>query len=117
MKTIKMWRRAFLAPILSFAAFLSADTALAQHGEWGMGPGMMGHWWGFGWHGGIFMIVFWVVVLLFLVLLIKWLVQSGGRDKTTGDNADHALEILRERYARGEIEKEEFDAKKKDLSG
>ncbi len=115
----KIWRRALLIPVLSLAAFLPAAVALAQHGGyggWGMGPGMMGNWWGFGWSGGIFMIVFWVVVVLALILLIKWLVQSSGRNKTVDGGSDQALEILRERYARGEIDKEEFEVKKKDLT-
>jgi putative membrane protein len=50
-----------------------------------------------------------------LVFLVRWLIQSTGRDKTTGNGGNRALEVLKERYAKGEIDKDEFDSKKKDL--
>ena len=87
-----------------------------RYGGWNMGPGMMGEW-GMGWFGSLFMVVFWILILVGLVFLIRWLIQSTGRDKTTGNGSNRALEILKERYARGEIDKEEFESKKKDLSG
>jgi putative membrane protein len=46
------------------------------------------------------------------VLGIRWLVRQG-RD----ERSDRALDVLRERYARGEIDKDEFDAKRRDLGG
>ncbi len=56
------------------------------------------------------MMVFWV---LFIVLII-WLVSEiGGRNSQSDSKA---FDILKERYAKGEISKEEFEAKKKDLS-
>jgi len=84
--------------------------------SWNMGPGMMSNW-GMGWFGGIFMIVFWILILMGLVFLIRWLIQSTSRDKATGNGTNRALEILKERYAKGEINKEEFESKKKDLLG
>lgn len=42
---------------------------------------------------------------------IRWLARRGG-----GSGSDAALGILRQRYARGEINREEFEAKKRDLS-
>jgi putative membrane protein len=44
------------------------------------------------------------------VLGIRWLISQGKESRS-----DSAPEILRQRYARGEINKEEFEAKKKDL--
>ena len=83
-------------------------------GGWGMGPGMMGGW-GMGWFGTIFMIVFWVLVIVGLVFLIKWLIQSTKSDKDIARVGSRALDILKERYARGEIGKEEFQRMKADL--
>jgi putative membrane protein len=46
------------------------------------------------------------------VLGIRWLIRN-----TSGPRSDTAVAILRERYARGDISKEEFDAKLRDLGG
>jgi putative membrane protein len=96
----------------------NCNETLAQwrsYEDWHMGPGMM-YGWGMGWFGGIFMILFWVLVLVALVFGIKWLVQSTkGDSRSTQTGASRALEILKERYARGEINKQEFEEKKKDL--
>ncbi len=74
----------------------------------------MHYWgWGFGWWFGgmIMMVLFWIVVVVGIVALIKWLFsQSPGKR-----SSQSALEILRKRYARGEITKEEFENMKKDI--
>jgi putative membrane protein len=87
------------------------ESILAQWGwrHHGWGPGMMwGGWWGI---GLIFMIVFWGLFIVALIFFIRYLVRSAGRSK----GEESALDILKKRYARGEINKEEFEQKKKDL--
>jgi putative membrane protein len=85
------------------------------YGGYGMGPGMMGWGYGMGWMGMIFMAAFWIAVIVGIALLIRWLVVSTGSGGNRGKAEESALEILKKRYARGEIEKEEFEEKKKDL--
>jgi putative membrane protein len=99
------------------SAFTFVNEVLSQWGGQGglqMGPGMMGEW-GMGWFGMIFMPIFWVLVIVGLVLLIKWLIQTTKKGPEVTYSSSRALDILRERYARGEIDKEEFEEKKRDL--
>ena len=83
--------------------------------DWGMGPGMMGWGYGMGWFGGIIMIAFWIAVIVGVVLLIRWLIMSTRTTSPATSSGESALEILKKRYARGEIDKEEFEEKKRDL--
>jgi putative membrane protein len=70
-----------------------------------------GWWWGF---GALHMLLYWGVLILIIVALVKWVFGTPGRrDVSSGDG--RALEILKERYARGEINKDEFEQKKRDL--
>jgi putative membrane protein len=76
---------------------------------WGMHP-MWGVWglWGIGMMLAMF--VFWGLVIAGIVLGIRWLAAE-----RRPRQSDRALAILRERYARGEINREEFEARRKDL--
>jgi putative membrane protein len=67
-----------------------------------------GHMYGF--FGG-FMWLFWLVVIIAIIGVIK---ATGGRPAGTRKSA---LELLDERYARGEIERDEYEQKHKDLKG
>lgn len=86
----------------------------AVYGYTQMGPGMMNWGYGMGWGWSIIMIAFWIAVIVGIIFLIRWVVLSTDRRHETR-SGDSALEILRNRYARGEINKEEFEEKKKDL--
>ena len=95
--------------------FFPAVTSAAYYYD--NGYGMMG-WSNWGWGGAfglgmmLFMLAFWVLVALGIAYLVKWLLsQDQGRKSES-----KALEILKERYAKGEIDKKEFEAKKKDIS-
>jgi putative membrane protein len=67
--------------------------------------------WG-GTGGWIMMISWWILIIAAIVLLVNWTVK-----KSDGDGARHApLDTLKERYARGEISKEEFEEKKRDVT-
>ena len=105
----------FVTSLLSGFILFSPSHALAQSGrysDWHMGPGMMGSW-GMGGFGMIFMIVFWVLAIAGLVFFVIWLIQAAtGQKGNIDNNSSRAIEILKERYARGEIDKAEFEKKR-----
>ena len=85
-------------------------------GTYGYGnfPGMWGY--GSGWwmlFHGLIWLVFLVVFVIAAVALIRYLWRAGGGG--AGRSAGSALRILEERYARGEIDREEFLQRKRDL--
>jgi len=67
----------------------------------------------YGFMGGGFMWIFWIAGVVGLIFLIKWIVQQSKAGE--GKAEEGSLVILKKRYARGEINKEEFEEKKKDL--
>lgn len=76
---------------------------------------MMGWIDGYGWMGPgwIVMIIFWALVVAAAIALVRWF---GMRDRESGDARRRTpLEILQERYARGEIERDEYEQKRRDL--
>lgn len=80
------------------------------------GYGFDGSWFGHTVFGGFFMIFVWVAVIFFVVWLVR---EVSGTNKKQDGPAHHgktALDILNERYAKGEIDRKEFEEKKKDLS-
>ena len=75
-----------------------------------MGNLYYGHMFGWGIWGWLMMPLFWGGI----ILLVVWLVREVSG--TNSSRSNRALEILKERYAKGEISREEFEAKKKDLT-
>ena len=77
--------------------------------EWGTHP----MWWMWGaWGIGmmLIMLLFWGAVIVAVVFGIRWLLRQGREQRS-----DSALEILRQRYARGDLTKDDFDRMKKEL--
>lgn len=70
------------------------------------------HYWHDGWWhmGGMWF--FWIVVIVVLIFLIRWLAVSPQRTEAPRESA---IDILKQRYARGEIDKEEYERKLSDL--
>jgi len=66
-------------------------------------------WWGF---GPVFMFLFWGMFIVGIVALVRWL-AAGSSPWQAGRRT--AADIVRERYARGEIDRQEYEQKMKDL--
>ncbi len=103
MKSMAAWVGGVLSgvtlPMLAWAQERPYDWGM--HYMWGAtGIGMM-----------VMMLVFWGLVIVALVLGIRWLITQGREPR-----ADSLLEILKKRYARGEIDNEEYEAKKREIS-
>ncbi len=81
-------------------------------GPWIMGWGGYGGF-GMGIFGMLFMLLFWGLIIAGLVLVVRWLWDQGRHG--SGAAGDAPLEILKRRYARGEIPKEEYDRMRQDL--
>jgi len=70
--------------------------------------------WGWSWFGLIHMVLWWILIVLGIVVLAKWLFSGSLAGRASP--GQRALEILAERYARGEIDKKEYQETKRDLS-
>lgn len=104
--------------LFTAVALVAPTAAGAQTHMWpGWGDGW--NWgWGFG-HmafGGLMMLLFWGGVILLIVLAVRWLGAGSAGPAMTGTPRRTAHEILEERFARGEIDKDEFDQRKRLLS-
>jgi len=105
--------RQFTIAALTTLGVLWSRLALAQ------GYGDHPHMWDYGWGmmivGPLMMLLLVAAVVVVVVLLVRWL--GGGPARTAGDAGQgRALDILRERFARGEIDKEEFEERRRLLA-
>ena len=104
---------------VSAALIAAAIWLLYKHnaGMW-MGGGR----WGMGYHHsmggglGIVMIIFWVVIIGALVLIVSGVINGIRGSQANDDDLRKPLEILKQRYARGEIDKAEYEDKRRSLS-
>ena len=76
--------------------------------------GMMGGGFGWMWMMPVFMIAFWGLVIWAVVAVVQGASHTNGAGPSA-PREESALEILKRRYARGEIGKEEFEEKKRAL--
>ena len=67
---------------------------------------------GFGWFGAIFMLVWWAIIIASIVLFVRWIIRQGHNWKHSDKDV---IEILKERYAKGEIDKLKYEEMKKEL--
>jgi putative membrane protein len=68
-----------------------------------------------GWLWMVMMGLFWVALIIAVIFLVRWLLLSTGSRGREPLREEPPLEILKKRYAKGEIDKQEFEEKKKDL--
>lgn len=88
------------------------------YGYGGYGPGwMMGGWGGYGSFG----MIIWIVILVAVVALVVWLVRSVAAPTAhhlpPWERRSPGLDVLEERYARGEIKRDEYLEKRRDILG
>ena len=81
---------------------------------------MMNYYWGMPWYGMVFgpimMIAVLATIIIVVVLLVRWLGGASNLLPPPRTPEKTALDILKERFARGEIDKQEFEEKKRLLS-
>ena len=98
----RIFSKLIILPPLTF--FACAQGPNSPMGNWGhmMGSG----------YGGGFM---WLIVLVLVGVVIYFWFQVSKSKGSDGSIIETPLDMLKKRYAKGEIDKEEFDRKKKDL--
>lgn len=102
----------------SLAAFGYSSLAWAQQADPYYRRHMM---WGEGWYGWflgpLMMLFFLAIAVAIVVLIVRWLGGSshGGPVSPAVPTRKHSIDILKDRFARGEIEKEEFEEKRRIL--
>ena len=98
--------------LTTLAARAAAAQSVAER-DWFWHPG-----WGWG-HmifGSLMMIVFWGAIIVLVVLLVRWLIRGDASDQRGPASHPTALEVLQERFAKGEIDREEYEERRRILS-
>ena len=111
MKRLSLWATTLLGtltlPWLAWAGAAGGDGTYGHGHMWGGG----GHWI----FGPVMMILFVALAVAVVVLVVRWLGGVGGGGGGAGARPKAALDILEERFARGEIDKDEFEARRQAL--
>ena len=107
-------KKTFIVSMLILFLFISITSYAHEPGEdYSYGPWMMwGH--GFGWFWP-FMLIIPIIFIIGIIFLIRRLIVTADRNRTM-KTEESALDILRKRYARGEIDRDEFQQKRDDLN-
>lgn len=98
--TLKFWSMSAVATIAASTAVADPEGPWDGHMMWGGGYGVF---------GGLMMLVFWGVIIALIVLAVHWLRDNNG---TGTARSPDALDILRQRLAKGEIDEEEYRRRK-----
>jgi putative membrane protein len=81
----------------------------------------MMHWWDYGasppWYGMILGPIMMIAFVVLTVVIIAWVLRASGLGWQSGTQGKTALDILKDRLARGEINRAEYEEKKQLLSG
>jgi putative membrane protein len=96
------------SPVIGASSVLAYGNNSWQQGRWG--HHMMGYGYGGGW-------IMWILFIVLIVIVVYLLMQTPKKRDGGGAGEDTPLQILKKRYAKGEIGKEDFDRMRKDLEG
>ncbi len=81
-----------------------------------MMPGWMMNNWGLGYglFGWLMMLLFWILIIVGVILVVRWLVDQGRLKESQSEETP--IDVLKKRYASGEIDKEQFETLKRELT-
>lgn len=107
-------KKYFKLSLMLIAGLLLSCSGDGQFGREGSGGWMPMMNYGTGYGGGMYM---WIILLIVIGVGVYFFIQrQNTKGQTTTHNESH-LDILKKRYAKGEITKEEYEKMKKDLEG
>lgn len=104
-----------LLPVLAvlFMTPMMSGGILGMSEAGGPGWGMMG---GGSWWGWLLMLLFWILLVGGVALVMTWALRGNNPESGSALKGSEALELLNHRYARGEIDKEQYEQIKRDIS-
>ena len=105
----------YMPLLLVMSLSMQANSAAGQADTWG--GGWHGGWgWGHMFFGSFMMLVFWGGLIILIIFAVRLMGRGPARGSDGPAPGNRALDILEERYARGEIDKEEFEERRRLLS-